>query len=74
LETCKSKVHEYLDLYPEIKTHYFKNFDLETVCSELCAKDPLFPPYGLWVDYYNLKDLRELIEIKYKKKLPTIIL
>jgi superfamily II DNA or RNA helicase len=68
LETCKSKVHEYLGLYPEIKTHYFKNFDLATVCSELCAKDPLFPPYGLWVDYYNLKDLRELIVINYKKK------
>jgi superfamily II DNA or RNA helicase len=74
LKTCKSKVNEYLDLYPEITTDYFKNLDLAIVCSELCAKDPLFPPYGLWVDYYNLKDLRELIEIKYKKKLPTIIL
>jgi len=34
----------------------------------------LFPPYGFWVDYYNLRDLRELIEIKYKKKSPSIIL
>jgi len=74
LKTCKSKVAEYLDLYPEIKFTYFKNLDLAIVCSELCAKDPLFPPYGFWVDYYNLRDLRELIEIKYKKKSPSIIL
>jgi superfamily II DNA or RNA helicase len=74
LKTCKSKVDEYLDLYPEIKFTYFKNLDLAIVCSELCAKDSLFPPYGFWVDYYNLRDLRELIEIKYKKKSPSIIL
>lgn len=74
LKTCKSKVHEYLALYPEIKSDYFKNLDLAIVCSELCAKDPLFPPYGLWVDYYNLKDLRDLIVINYKKKSPSIIL
>jgi superfamily II DNA or RNA helicase len=74
LKTCKSKVDEYLDLYPDIRFDYFKNLDLAIVCSELCAKDPLFPPYGFWVDYYNLRDLRELIEIKYKKKSPSIIL
>uniref|UniRef100_A0A6C0KSI1 Helicase ATP-binding domain-containing protein n=1 Tax=viral metagenome TaxID=1070528 RepID=A0A6C0KSI1_9ZZZZ len=74
LKTCKSKVNEYLDLYPEIRFTYFKNLDLAIVCSELCAKDSLFPPYGFWVDYYNLRDLRELIEIKYKKKSPSIIL
>jgi superfamily II DNA or RNA helicase len=74
LKTCKSKVNEYLDLYPEIRFTYFKNLDLAIVCSELCVKDPLFPPYGFWVDYYNLRDLRELIEIKYKKKSPSIIL
>lgn len=75
LKTCKTKVHEYLALYPEIKSDYFKNLDLAIVCSELCSKDPLFPPYGLWVDYYNLKDLRDLIVINYKKKKsPSIIL
>jgi len=74
LKTCKSKVDEYLDLYPEIRFTYFKNLDLAIVCTELCAKDSLFPPYGFWVDYYNLRDLRELIVIKYKKKSPSIIL
>jgi len=71
LETCKSKVCEYLALYPEIKTHYL---DLAIVCFKLCEKDPLFPPNGLWVDYYNLKDLRDLIIINYKKKKSTIIM
>ena len=71
LETCKSKVHEYLALYPEIKTQYL---DLAIVCSKLCETDPLFPPNGLWVDYYNVNDLRDLIVINYKKKKSTIIL
>ena len=71
LETCKSKVVEYLALYPEIKTHYL---DLAIACFELCDKDPLFPPNGLWVDYYNLKDLRDIIVITYKKKKSAIIL
>lgn len=74
LKTCKTKVQEYLALYPEITADYFKNLDLAIVCSELCSQDPLFPPYGLWVDYYNLKDLRDLIVINYKKKSPSIIL
>jgi superfamily II DNA or RNA helicase len=71
LETCKNKVVEYLKLYPEIKTHYL---DLAIVCFELCKKDTLFPPNGLWVEYYKLNDLRELIVINYKKKKSTIIL
>ena len=74
LKTCKTKVQEYLALYPEITADYFKNLDLAIVCSELCSKDPLFPPYGIWVDYYNLKDLRDLIVINYKKKSPSISL
>jgi superfamily II DNA or RNA helicase len=63
LETCKNKVVEYLLLYPEIK-----NIDLSSVTYELCKKDVLFPPYGLWVEYYNIKDLRDIITITNKKK------
>ena len=65
LETCKNKVGEYLLLYPEIKKHYL---DLSIVSNELCKIDILFPPNGLWVEYYNVKDLRDIITITNKKK------
>ena len=65
LEICKNKVSEYLLLYPEIKKYYL---DLSIVSNELCKIDILFPPNGLWVEYYNVKDLRDLITITNKKK------
>ena len=71
LETCKNKVGEYLLVYPEIKKHYL---DLSIVSNELCKIDALFPPNGLWVEYYNVKDLRDLITITNKKKKMGVIL
>jgi len=71
LETCKNKVGEYLLLYPEIKKQYL---DLSIVSSELCKIDALFPPNGLWVEYYNVKDLRDIITITNKKKKMGVIL
>ena len=65
LEICKNKVGEYLLLYPEIKKYYL---DLSIVSNELCKIDALFPPNGLWVEYYNVKDLRDIITITNKKK------
>ena len=64
LETCKKKVSEYLLLYPEIK----KNIDLSFVNNELCKIDSLFPPNKLWIEYYNVKDLEEIIKIIIIKK------
>ena len=65
LDTCKSKVAEYIALHPSIRSSYL---DLAVVCCELCKLDPQFPPNGLWVDYYNVKDLRDIITITPKKK------
>ena len=65
LETCKNKVGEYLLSYPDIKKHYL---DLSIVSNELCKIDALFPPNGLWVEYYNVNDLRDIITITSKKK------
>jgi hypothetical protein len=59
-ETCKNKVDEYLLLYPEIKKNYF---DLSIVSNELCNIDKLFPPNDLWIDYYNIKSLNDIIKI-----------
>ena len=71
METCKNKVGEYLLLNPEIKKHYL---DLSIVMNELCKLDACFPPPGLWVEYYNVKELRDLITITNKKKKMGVIL
>lgn len=69
LETCKTKVNEYLLLYPEIKKNYL---DLSIISNELCKIDAQFPPNGLWVEYYNKKDLQDIIIIINKKKQKNI--
>ena len=71
LEACKSKVKEYLLLYPEIKKHYL---DLSIISNSLTKIDALFPPNELWVEYYNVKDLRDLITTTNKKKKISTIL
>jgi hypothetical protein len=37
----------------------------------LCKIDSQFPPNGLWVEYYNVKDLRDIIALSNKKKKST---
>ena len=70
LELCKKKVNEYLLVIPEIKKHYL---NLSLVCAELCKIDMLFPPNGLWVEYYQVKELCNIIKIiNIKKK--TVVL
>ena len=58
-------------LYPEIKKHYL---NLSNVSNKLCKIDTLFPPNGLWVEYYNVKDLQDIITITNKKKKMGVIL
>lgn len=70
-ETCKRKINEYIILYPELKSHYL---DLSLLESKLCTIDALFPPRGLWTDYYNVKDLQDIITITNKKKKIGVIL
>jgi len=65
LDTCKSKVTDYLAQHTAIRNSYL---DLAVVCCELCKLDPLFPPNSLWVDYYKVNDLRDIITIAPKKK------
>ena len=64
LETCKNKASEYLLLYPEIKKYYL---DLSIVSYELCKKDELFPPNGLWIEYYKMS-LQDIFTMSNKKK------
>ena len=59
LDTCKSKVAEYIALYPELKKY---NIDLLDICIKLCEIDPKFPPYDLWNEYYNI-ELHNIITV-----------
>ena len=65
LETCRSKVREYLLSNPDIKRHYL---NLSLIVTELCKMNEMFPPNGLWVEYYEVKGLGEIIVINPKKK------
>ena len=65
IDKCKEKIAEYLTTYPGIRTQYF---DLSLVCSELCKLDPMFPPNGLWVDYYKVDELHDIIHFCTKKR------
>ena len=64
LETCKNKINEYLLIYPNLNIYCL---DLTILCSKLCIIDNLFPSDDLWIDYYNVNNLRDLIFIHNKK-------
>ena len=70
LDTCRKKIGEYLLAYPEIKRH----LEPSMIINDLCKKDVLFPPNGLWVEYYNVSDLRDIITMTPKKKKASIVL
>lgn len=63
LETCKSKISEYLSNADKIDIKHFY-MDISLLCCELCKIDSLFPPHGLWTDYYQIKDLSNIIIVK----------
>jgi superfamily II DNA or RNA helicase len=63
-ETCKKKVTEYLTASPELKRNYM---DFTFLCNELCKLDPMFPESDLWVDYYPIKNIGELISFPKRK-------
>ena len=74
LETCKNKVRSYLQAYPELRKHHL---ELSIIGTNLCKIDVLFPPDGLWSEYYNVKDFKSVINITSattkKKKFSVII-
>ena len=60
LETCKQKCAEYLEAFKNVRS---KILQLSILSEELCKLDPMFPPHGLWVHYYEVHDLRNIIQI-----------
>lgn len=67
LETCKNKVNEFLASNPIMNDHFL---NLSYICEKLCEWDSNFPPGEFWIDYYNIKNIDEIINnnIKQKKK------
>ena len=63
LETCKNKVNEYL--LSEIHI----DFEFTNITKSLKILDNLFPPYDLWCEYYDIKDLTEIIKHKKNEEL-----
>jgi hypothetical protein len=65
LEDCKIKIGEYNILYHDMKKDYL---DKSIICNKLCEIDALFPPNGLWVEYYDVNDIGDIIILTNKKK------
>jgi superfamily II DNA or RNA helicase len=63
-ETCKKKVTEYLTASPDLNRNYM---DYSYLCNELCKFDSMFPESDLWVDYYPVKNIGELISFPKRK-------
>jgi len=70
IDTCKNKINEYLLLYPDLKKYYL---DLVLLSKELCKIDKLFPPSDLWIEYYNVINLDNIIVITNNKKKPSFL-
>ena len=71
IDKCKEKIKNYLSKHDELKKYYM---NLSMVTNELCKKDSSFPPHDLWIEYYNLKSLEDIIIIKNNKKRSGLIL
>ena len=56
LKTCKEKINEYLSNVTDI------DFEFTNIIKTLKKLDNMFPPYELWCEYYDIKDLTEIIK------------
>ncbi len=62
---CVQKINEYLNLYQDLNNY---TLNLSFICEELCKLDNNFPPFGTWIEYYDLNSLSDLIKIEIKLK------
>lgn len=69
LDACREKVREYITNIPDLKS---KLLNLPELNAELCKLDAMFPPHGLWIYYYTVSDIRDIIRVTMptKKKNP----
>ena len=60
-----------MNIYPELKNNYLNPL---IITKKLVDIDPNFPPYELWVEYYNVKHINDIISFKTNKKKMGVIL
>ena len=70
LETCKNKVNEYLLSEIHIKSNLL---ELSKICIELCNFDSNFPAHDLWIDYYDINNLNQIIYLNKSKKINILL-
>jgi len=63
LEECRIKVAKYMveQRANDIKAGKLESMDLSSISKALCGQDANFPPHGLWVDYYGVANMREIV-------------
>ena len=69
-DECKRKIAEFSKLNPELLKD---RLDISGACMNLCSMDDKFPPNGLWVEYYGVKDINELFVFPKKKKCSILL-
>ena len=71
LDNCKEMINNYLKQNLKLREQYL---NLALVCRELCKLDNNFPPNGLWIEYYKVKELSDIIKISFYNKKCGIVL
>lgn len=71
LDKCIEMIKFYLLENSDIKKYYL---DLAIINEKLCKLDCNFPPYGLWVEYYKVKELSDIIKISNRQRKPELII
>ena len=61
LQECVEKVAEWCK--------YHNGAQPSQIMEDVCKADRRFPPCGLWIDYYKIKNIDEIIKISAPKKL-----
>jgi superfamily II DNA or RNA helicase len=70
IDTCKEKIKFYLNKNRELNN---LQLDHNKVCYELCKLDNLFPPHDLWIEYYKVKEIKDIIHFTSSIKKKGII-
>jgi predicted helicase len=71
LDKCIEMIKFYILENSDIKKYYL---DLAIINKKLCKLDCNFPPYGLWVEYYKVKELGDIIKISNKQRKPELVI